>query len=108
MSTKRINLWLLIILSGAFWISASGQGSTESELRRIFKAIPSKYFNIHCCDGNADEFIKKYVTVEDSVNGYMKGADTEEDPKYGSFEMALFKRADGTYLVGFHSESLRW
>ena len=108
LSKKKINLWLIVISCGAFSSIALGQNSNESDLRRVFKAIPSQYFNIHCCDGNADEFIRKYVTVEDPANGFMKGADTEEDPKYGSFEMALFRRPDGSYVVGFHSESLRW
>ena len=77
-------------------------------LRKIFSAIPSEYFSIACCDGNAEAFIKKYVTVEDEAGGYMEGADAEEDPQYSSFQMAVFKRPDGSYLVAFHSEAQRW
>ena len=88
--------------------SAFAQRTGENVLRKIFKAIPQDYFSIACCDGNADAFIKKYVTVEDDANGYMAGADTQEDPQYSSFEMALFSRPDGSYLVGLHSEAERW
>jgi len=77
-------------------------------LREIFAAIPSEYFSIACCEGNAEAFIKKYVTVEDTVNGYMEGDDTEEDPQYSSFQMAVFDRPDGSSLVAFHSEAMRW
>ena len=98
----------LLVVALAVVGSVSAQGTRDSVLRKVFKAIPSDYFSIACCDGNADEFIKKYVTVEDDANGYMAGADTQEDPQYSSFEMALFPRTDGSYLVGLHSEAQRW
>ena len=98
---------LLVLFLGLLG-SVSGQRRDETILRKIFKSIPSDYFSIACCDGNADEFIKKYVTVEDEANGYMKGGDSEEDPQNSSFEMALFPRADGSYIVGLHSEAERW
>jgi hypothetical protein len=77
-------------------------------LRKIFAAIPSEYFSIACCDGNAEAFIKKYVTAEDEANGYMEGADAEEDPQYSSFQLAVFQRPDGSYVAAFHSEAMRW
>ena len=98
----------LLVLFGFLVSSAVAQKTNETVLRRIFKAIPSDYFSIACCDGNADEFIKKYVKVEDDANGYMEGADDQEDPQYGSFQMALFQRPDGSYIVGLHSEAERW
>ena len=106
MFTRVLNLCILLIAFGCLSDSAWAQG--ESNLRKIFKTVPADYFSIACCDGDADAFIKKYVTIEDAANGYMAGADTEEDPQYSSFEMAIFKRSDGTYLVGFHSEALAW
>jgi hypothetical protein len=103
-----VRVVILLFLALALTSSVSAQKSGSSVLRKIFKAIPSDYFSIACCDGNADEFIKKYVTIEDNTNGYMAGADTQEDPQYSSFELALFPRPDGSYLVGFHSEAQRW
>ena len=97
----------LLLLFGCFMSSASAQKRDDSILKRVFKAIPSDYFAIYCCDGNADEFLKKHVKIEDDANGYMEGAD-DDDPQYASFEMTLFPRPDGSYLVGLHSEAERW
>ena len=105
---RALRVCILLVLFLAVLGSVSAQTRADSVLRKIFKAIPSDYFSIACCDGNADEFIKKYVKVEDNANGYMEGADDQEDPQYSSFEMALFPRPDGSYLVGFHSEAQRW
>jgi hypothetical protein len=41
--------------------------------------------------------LKIYLQVEDIANGYMKGGC---DGAQSCFEMALFKRPDGTYIVG--------
>lgn len=104
---KRNFLFLILtILLCA--ISSNAQKREPKTVRDFFKLIPSEYFNIVCCDGNADEFIKKHVTVEDAANGYMKGADLDNDPKYGGFEMALFKHPQGRHIVGLYSYSLRW
>jgi len=109
MSKKTPGLFFALIITTLFFtVSANAQDKSENTLRKIFKLVPAEYFSIYCCDENPDEFIKKYVTVEDTATGYMQGADTEEDPQYSSFQMKLFKRSDGSYIVGFHSESMRW
>ena len=108
MMGRSLKVCSLLVLFGFLVSSAVAQKTNETVLRRIFKAIPSDYFSIACCDGNADEFIKKYVKVEDDANGYMEGADDQEDPQYGSFQIALFQRPDGSYIVGLHSEAERW
>ncbi len=99
---------IVVLMIVCFAASSSGQSKSDNTLRNIFKLIPSDYFSIYCCDEKPDGFIKKYVTVEDAANGYMAGADTEEDPQYSSFQMKLFKRSEDLYVVGFHSESLKW
>lgn len=107
-SSMRRNIKLLICVAiMSLPVIAVAQPSKPPVLRKIFGAIPSEYFSIACCEGNADAFIKKYVTVDESA-GYMEGADTEEDPQYSGFQMAVFRRTDGSYLVAFHSEAQRW
>jgi hypothetical protein len=47
------------------------------------------------------EYLKRYLTVEDTANGYMSGSG---DAAQEGFVMALFKRPNGTYLIGFYTE----
>jgi hypothetical protein len=90
---RQTTKWLLWLGILGLPIVTPGQTSRASLLREIFAAIPSEYFSIACCEGNAEPFIKKYVTVEDTVNGYMEGADTEEGPAVFKFSNGLFSIA---------------
>lgn len=45
------------------------------------------------------EYLKNYLEVEDTANGYMKG---DSDGAQMGLKMGLFKRSDGGYLVGLH------
>jgi hypothetical protein len=81
--------------------------SAQTDVRSMFKIVPTEYFNIACCEGNADEYAKKYVTAEDNENGYMKGDDTEEDAKYAGFVLKIFPSKSRT-IVGLYSHSINW
>lgn len=49
------------------------------------------------CSKARAEYLKTYTEVEDTANGYFKGGC---DGAQSCIEMAIFKRPDGTYLVG--------
>lgn len=70
------------------------------KVREFFMLLPEKYFSIECCEGNKQEYLKKYLTVEDTKNGYMEGGG---DGAQGAFKIVLFKRPDKNYIIGFNS-----
>lgn len=71
----------------------------------FFALLPEKYFTLEGCDKATDkdckkaraDYLKTYTEVEDIKNGYFKGGC---DGGQSCIEMAIFKRPDGTYLVG--------
>jgi hypothetical protein len=69
-------------------------------------ALPERYFSLDCCYNiknyrkGKEEYLKRYLNVEDTANGYMSGYG---DAAQEGFEMALFKRPNGTYLIGFYT-----
>jgi hypothetical protein len=81
---------------------SSGQPKT---VRDFFMLLPQKYFTLEGCQPETDkdcrkarlDYLKTFVDVEDTENGYLKGGC---DGAQSCLEMALFKRPDGTYLVG--------
>lgn len=81
------------------------QATQPKTIRDFFNLLPQKYFTLEGCapgrDKNCDraraEYLKTYLEVEDIANGYMKGGC---DGAQSCFQMALFKRPDGTYIVG--------
>jgi hypothetical protein len=85
---------------------ASDQPKT---VRDFFTLLPEKYFTLEGCDRETDkdckkaraEYLKNFAQVEDLPNGYFKGAC---DGAQACIEMAIFKRPDGTYLVGVATE----
>ena len=87
---------------------SNGQTKPPKTVRDYFKLIPSEYFSISCCEENKDEFIKKYVAVEDNQNGFMEGADTEEDPKYQGFVLKILPPQNGKTVLGLYSHSINW
>jgi hypothetical protein len=98
----------LIVMSLVLAASGIAQTKTPKTVRDYFRLVPSEYFSIACCDENVDEFAKKYVSVEDNKNGYMKGEDTEEDPKYSGFVLKVFSSPNGKTYVGLYSHSINW
>lgn len=71
----------------------------------FFALLPEKYFTLEGCDRATDkdckkaraDYLKTFAEVEDVKNGYFKGGC---DGAQSCIEMAIFKRPDGTYLVG--------
>ena len=87
-------------------LSVAAQTGRPKTVRDFFELLPQKYFTLEgCaadptkrnCDRARAEYLKRYLEVEDTANGYMRGGC---DGAQGCFHMALFKRPDGTYVVG--------
>jgi hypothetical protein len=73
-------------------------------VRDFFMLLPEKYFTLEGCDREKDKECKKaredYLKTFGEVdipNGYIKGGC---DGGQACMEMTIFKRPDGTYLVG--------
>ena len=81
--------------------SQTGQPRT---VRDFFNLLPQKYFTLEGCepakDKNCDqarrEYVKTFLEVEDTKNGYWKSGC---DGAQSCLTMALFKRPDATYIV---------
>lgn len=71
----------------------------------FFALLPEEYFTLEGCERATDkdckkaraEYLKTFTEVSDIKNGYFKGGC---DGGQGCIEMAIFKRPNGTYLVG--------
>lgn len=71
----------------------------------FFALLPEKYFALEGCFREEDkdcrkaraEYLKNYKEIEDIKNGYLKAGC---DGGQRCIEMALFKRPDGSYVVG--------
>ncbi|MBP6002530.1 MAG: hypothetical protein KA746_03745 [Pyrinomonadaceae bacterium] len=80
-------------------------GDGPKTIRDFFTLLPEKYFTLEGCMRESDkecikaraEYLKTFTQVEDTANGYFKGGC---DGAQSCIEMAIFKRPDGTYLVG--------
>ena len=80
-------------------------------VREYFVLLPQKYFPLEGCVDNPTkrdcdraraQYLKTFLEVEDTANGYMRGGC---DGAQSCFHMALFKRPDGTYVVGLTTSS---
>jgi hypothetical protein len=90
----------------AFVITAAAQAKQPKTVRDYFMALPDKYFSLDCCmslprSKRKAAYLKTYLEIEDNANGFMRaGGDGAQE----AFEMALFKRPDGSYLIAFYTE----
>jgi hypothetical protein len=101
--TKKI---LFLVLAAALSvISIHAQTKQPKTVRDFFNLLPQKYFEIGCC-GVHDEpdsekahakYLETFLRVDDAANGYLEGGG---EAGQGSIKMALFKKPNGTYLVG--------
>jgi len=81
---------------------ATGEPRTVMD---FFEKLPEKYFVLEGCDHETDkdckkaraEYLKNLPGVVDIRNGYFKGGC---DGGQSCVEMAIFKRSDGSYLIG--------
>lgn len=86
--------------------AAQAQSKQPKTVREFFNLLPQKYFPLEGCSDNPTarncdrargEYLKSFLEVEDTANGYMKGGC---DGAQSCFTMALFKRPDGAYIIG--------
>lgn len=85
--------------------SARAQTAGPKTVRDFFMLLPEKYFMLEGCEHETDkdcrkariDYLKTFAEVEDTKNGYIKGSC---DGAQSCMEMALFKRPDGTYIIG--------
>ena len=74
-------------------------------VREFFMALPDKYFTLEGCEPAKDkgckkakeDYLRNLLEAEDTANGYLKGGC---DGAQSCIEMALFKKPDGTYVIG--------
>lgn len=79
--------------------------NSPKTIRDFFMLLPEKYFVLEGCVREKDkdckkaraDYLKTFTEIEDATNGYFKGGC---DGAQSCLEMAIFKRPDGTYLVG--------
>jgi hypothetical protein len=76
---------------------------TQTSVRSYLKLVPAEFFGIACCDGNVNKYAKKYVTVEDNANGFMKS----EYPKYAGFVLKVFPSKPKPLSDYIHIASIR-
>lgn len=88
--------------------AVSAQTKQPKTVRDFFNLLPQKYFTLERCvdkptKNNCDkaraEYLKNYLEVEDTANGYMKGSC---DGAQSCFTMVLFKRPNGTYIIAIN------
>ncbi len=94
-----------IVLFCLFASSINAQSKQPKTVRDFFMALPAEYFSLDCCLNKSqrkgkEEYLKRYLNVEDTPNGYLSGYG---DAAQEGFEMALFKRPNKTYLIGFYT-----
>ena len=84
---------------------AKGEPRTVTD---FFTLLPEEYFVLEGCDKatdkNCDKARAEYLKILDSVidikNGYLRGGC---DGGQSCIEMAIFKKADSSYIVGIHT-----
>jgi len=78
-------------------------------VRDFFMELPDRYFTLESCDKANDkgckkakvDYLKTLPGIEDTANGYLTGGC---DGAQGCLEMAIFKKADGNYIIGVRSD----
>lgn len=108
-----INKGSFLLLSLAilvFTIGSFAQTKQPKTVRDFFSLLPQEYFSLEGCETKIDkncnkaqsEYLNRYLQVEDTNNGYMSGVG---EAGQGGFEMALFKKADGKYVIGLSTHN---
>jgi hypothetical protein len=84
--------------------TAQTQTNQPKTVREFFNLLPPKYFALEGCEPQTDkncdkaraEYVKTYLEIEDTKNGYWKSGC---DGAQSCLTFALFKRPDQTYVV---------
>ncbi|MEZ5344071.1 MAG: hypothetical protein R2681_00820 [Pyrinomonadaceae bacterium] len=83
-------------------------GSQPSDVRGFFMKLPNEYFVIESCEEFRKtslcekakaRYLKDFTIVEDLKNGYLEAGG---DGAQTAMKMAIFKRPEGTYLIGLN------
>ena|SRR5438445_9269366 len=103
MTRKSAFITFAILL---FSVLVSAQVKQPRTVRDFFMALPDKYFSLDCCltkprSKRKSEFLKRHLAIEDTANGYLSALG---DGAQDGCVMALFKRPNGTYIIGFYTE----
>jgi hypothetical protein len=107
---KLINLLTCAVLTLAcLSLTGFGQSKQPRTVRDFFNLLPQKYFTLEGCEPATDkncekarrEYIESFLEVEDTANGYWKSGC---DGAQSCLTMALFKRPNGTYIVGVQTD----
>ncbi|MBC7901265.1 MAG: hypothetical protein H7070_14565 [Saprospiraceae bacterium] len=86
-------------------VETSFSADQPKTIRDFFMLLPDKYFVLEGCERDTDkacrkakiDYLETFAEIEDTANGYLKGGC---DGAQSCLEMAIFKRPDGTYLIG--------
>ena len=97
---KFLLIATVILLSSV--LMATAQTKTPKTARDFFKLVPAEFYTFQCCDENVEEYLKQHITTETDV--FLEG----DDEGLNSFTLAVYKRPNGTYLIGLHSKAERW
>jgi hypothetical protein len=97
MKVSKIIVLLALLL--AFVLSVSAQTKSPKTVREFFMLLPQKYFEIEDITHDKKLFLERFLRVEDNKNSYMEA---DGDGSQEHFKMALFKRSNGTYIVGLY------
>lgn len=88
--------------------NSEAQTKQPRTVREFFNLLPQKYFPLESCEPVKDkncerarrEYVKNYLEIEDTANGFWKSSC---DGAQSCLTLALFKRADSTYVVAVHT-----
>ncbi len=113
--TRLSLIFAVVICLFSFSNLAEAQTGQPKTVRDFFMLLPPKYFEAGSCGDpktsaaqcrmDTENYLKHYLDVEDTANGYMMGG---AEGGQGGFEMALFKRPNGKYVVGLYSFGEMW
>ncbi|HQU81738.1 MAG TPA: hypothetical protein PKY59_01350 [Pyrinomonadaceae bacterium] len=107
MKVKYLQLIFLSFVILFVFQNVSAQSKQPKNVREYFMLLPQTYFAIESC--NTDivkdcrpykvEYLKSNLRIEDTKNGYLEG---DGDGSQEHFKMALFKRPNGSHIIGLY------
>ena len=107
MKNKVLQIALLVFSLAMFLQTTAAQTKQPKTVREYFMLLPQPYFAVESC--NTDivknrrpfkvEYLKRFLKVEDTKNGYLE---SDGDGSQEHFKMALFKRPNGSFIVGLN------
>jgi hypothetical protein len=107
MKNRFLQITLIVFSIGILLQTVPAQTKQPKTVREYFMLLPQAYFAIESCDTDVVkdcrpfkvEYLKRFLKVEDTTNGYFEG---DGDGSQESFKMTLFKRPNGSHIVGLY------